>query len=234
MAADRGRADRRRSAAARSLHGIGVCGGRVRGRVRVVAPETIDELQPGEILVAKVTDVGYTPAFAYAAAVVTELGGPISHAAIVAREFGVPCVVNARGAADPTPDRRPDRSRRHDGAGHAARACDGARRRELDGCHIVAVMDFAMSAKAQDYHDRLTDFMAEFVFPAEQSYDHYRLEAGPNDHTVPPVVEELKKLARDRGLWNLFLPSESGLTNLEYCAAGRAVRAGAWNWLPRR
>jgi acyl-CoA dehydrogenase len=77
-------------------------------------------------------------------------------------------------------------------------------------------MDFAMSAKAQDYHQRLTDFMVEFVFPAEHSYDQYRLEAGPHDHTVPPVVEELKKLARDRGLWNLFLPAESGLTNLEY------------------
>jgi acyl-CoA dehydrogenase len=77
-------------------------------------------------------------------------------------------------------------------------------------------MDFAMSAKAQDYHQRLTDFMTEFVFPAEHSYDQYRLQAGPADHTVPPVVEELKKLARDRGLWNLFLPSESGLTNLEY------------------
>jgi phosphohistidine swiveling domain-containing protein len=81
------------------LQGIGVSGGRARGLVRVVQAETIDDLQPGEILVAKVTDVGYTPAFAYAAAVVTELGGPTSHAAIVAREFGVPCVVNARGAA---------------------------------------------------------------------------------------------------------------------------------------
>jgi phosphohistidine swiveling domain-containing protein/nucleoside-diphosphate-sugar epimerase len=81
------------------LHGIGVSGGRACGLVRIVAAETIDDLQPGEILVAKVTDVGYTPAFAYAAAVVTELGGPTSHAAIVAREFGVPCVVNARGAA---------------------------------------------------------------------------------------------------------------------------------------
>jgi phosphohistidine swiveling domain-containing protein len=80
------------------LHGIGVSGGRVRGRVRVVGPDTIDDLQPGEVLVAKVTDVGYTPAFAYAAAVVTDLGGPMSHAAIVAREFGFPCVVNARGA----------------------------------------------------------------------------------------------------------------------------------------
>ena len=73
-----------------------------------------------------------------------------------------------------------------------------------------------MSAKGQDFHERLTDFMTEFVFPAEESYDAYRLEAGPDDHTVPPVVEDLKKLAKDRGLWNLFLPSESGLTNLEY------------------
>lgn len=81
------------------LHGMGVCAGTARGRVRVVTPDTIDDLEPGEILVAQVTDVGYTPAFAYAAAVVTELGGHMSHAAIVAREFGVPCVVNARGAA---------------------------------------------------------------------------------------------------------------------------------------
>jgi nucleoside-diphosphate-sugar epimerase/phosphohistidine swiveling domain-containing protein len=81
-----------------SLRGVGVCGGRVRGRVRIVRPETIDELQPGEILVAEVTDVGYTAAFCYAAAVVTELGGPMSHAAVVAREFGFPCVVDAQGA----------------------------------------------------------------------------------------------------------------------------------------
>jgi nucleoside-diphosphate-sugar epimerase/phosphohistidine swiveling domain-containing protein len=81
-----------------SLHGLGVCGGRVRGRVRMVRPETIDELQPGEILVAEATDVGYTTAFSYAAAVVTELGGPMSHAAVVAREFGFPCVVDAAGA----------------------------------------------------------------------------------------------------------------------------------------
>jgi acyl-CoA dehydrogenase len=77
-------------------------------------------------------------------------------------------------------------------------------------------MDFAMSAKAQDFHDRLAEFMTEFVFPAEKDYEAYRHEKGPDDHTVPPVIEDLKKLARDRGLWNLFLPSESGLTNLEY------------------
>lgn len=77
-------------------------------------------------------------------------------------------------------------------------------------------MDFAMSAKAADYHQRLSEFMTEFVFPAEAEYDRYREEAGPKDHTVPPIVEDLKKLAKDRGLWNLFLPAESGLTNLEY------------------
>ena len=73
-----------------------------------------------------------------------------------------------------------------------------------------------MSAKAADYHQRLTDFMVDEVFPAEQSYDEYRAQAGPGDFTVPPVVEELKKKAKTRGLWNLFLPAESGLTNLEY------------------
>lgn len=81
-----------------TLRGVGVCGGRVRGRVRIVRPETIDDLQPGEVLVAEVTDVGYTAAFCYAAAVVTELGGPMSHAAVVAREFGFPCVVDVAGA----------------------------------------------------------------------------------------------------------------------------------------
>ncbi|OBC02531.1 sugar epimerase family protein [Mycobacterium sp. 852002-40037_SCH5390672] len=86
-----------------TMRGVGVCGGRVRGRVRIVRPETIDDLQPGEILVAEVTDVGYTAAFCYAAAVVTELGGPMSHAAVVAREFGFPCVVDVQGATQALP-----------------------------------------------------------------------------------------------------------------------------------
>jgi acyl-CoA dehydrogenase len=77
-------------------------------------------------------------------------------------------------------------------------------------------MDFAMSDKAKDYHKRLSDFMTEYVFPAEAEYDRYRQEAGPHDHTLPPIVEELKTKAKERGLWNLFLPAESDLTNLEY------------------
>jgi len=73
-----------------------------------------------------------------------------------------------------------------------------------------------MSAKAADYHHQLTEFMVEHVLPAEASYDAYREAAGPGDFTVPPVIEELKERARGRGLWNLFLPPVSGLTNLEY------------------
>jgi acyl-CoA dehydrogenase len=77
-------------------------------------------------------------------------------------------------------------------------------------------MDFAMSAKAKDHHKRLSDFMTGYIFPAEAEYDRYRHEAGPHDHTVPPIIEELKTKAKQRGLWNLFLPAESGLSNLEY------------------
>jgi acyl-CoA dehydrogenase len=86
------------------------------------------------------------------------------------------------------------------------------------GWLIVTVMDFAMSAKASDYHKRLSEFITDYVFPAEAEYDKYREEAGPKDHTVPPIIEELKVKAKAAGLWNLFLPSESGLTNLDYAS----------------
>ena len=74
----------------------------------------------------------------------------------------------------------------------------------------------APSEKAQQLHAALVDFMSTEVFPAEKAYDEFREHAGPEDHVVPAVVEELKVKARERGLWNLFLPSESGLTQLEY------------------
>jgi acyl-CoA dehydrogenase len=79
-------------------------------------------------------------------------------------------------------------------------------------------VDFEHSAKAQDYIGRLQDFMDSHVFPAEKAYEDYRNEKGRDDHTLPPVVEELKAEARSRGLWNLFLPDVSGLTNVEYAA----------------
>jgi pyruvate,water dikinase len=82
-----------------TLQGHGASPGVVRAPVRVLSsPEEAARLKPGEILVTRTTDVGWTPLFLAAAGVVTELGGPLSHAAIVARELGVPCVVNASGA----------------------------------------------------------------------------------------------------------------------------------------
>jgi acyl-CoA dehydrogenase len=62
----------------------------------------------------------------------------------------------------------------------------------------------------------MASFMRERVLPAEAEYLAYRAQAGPDSHVVPPVVEKLKEQARAEGLWNLFLPAESGLTQLEY------------------
>lgn len=81
------------------LSGIAASSGVVEGRARVLmSPAEMSLLQPGEILVVHTTDVGWTPLFLLAAGVVTELGGPLSHAAVVAREFGVPSVVNVERA----------------------------------------------------------------------------------------------------------------------------------------
>jgi acyl-CoA dehydrogenase len=74
----------------------------------------------------------------------------------------------------------------------------------------------APSERARELHELLVGFMRDRVLPAEHEYGAYRAAAGPDDHTVPPVVEDLKREARALGLWNLFLPAESGLTQLEY------------------
>src|SRR5690606_29076164 len=77
------------------LRGTGASSGLVEGRARVLlSAAQMSELEPGEILVVHTTDVGWTPLFCVAAGVITELGGPLSHAAVVARELGVPSVVN--------------------------------------------------------------------------------------------------------------------------------------------
>ena len=77
-------------------------------------------------------------------------------------------------------------------------------------------MDFAPSAKAQDYVERMTDFLETRIVPAEKEYEKFRRAQGYGDHNLPPVVDKLKIEARERGLWNLFLPDISGLTNVEY------------------
>ena len=79
-----------------SLRGIPASAGIVKGRVRVVTADSINELTPGEVLVTESLDVGWTPFFSYATAVVVDTGAVMSHAAIVAREFGIPCVVGSK------------------------------------------------------------------------------------------------------------------------------------------
>jgi len=77
-------------------------------------------------------------------------------------------------------------------------------------------MDFAPSAKAEEVSARMWAFMREEVFPAETEYAKWRADNDP--HVQPPVLERLKASANERGLWNLFLPDISGLSNLEYAA----------------
>jgi rifampicin phosphotransferase len=82
-----------------TIKGFAGAAGCVEGRVRVLdGPEQADQLQAGEILVAVTTNVGWTPLFPRAAAVVTDVGAPLSHAAIVARELGIPAVVGCGSA----------------------------------------------------------------------------------------------------------------------------------------
>jgi pyruvate,water dikinase len=83
-----------------TLVGLPASGGVVEGRARVLeaGARGLDLVEPGEILVSRTTDVGLSPLFLVAAGVVTELGGPLSHAAVVAREYGVPAVVSVPGA----------------------------------------------------------------------------------------------------------------------------------------
>ncbi|MGU3498402.1 acyl-CoA dehydrogenase family protein [Mycobacterium sp. C31M] len=87
-----------------------------------------------------------------------------------------------------------------------------------------SALDLRPSDRARELRAELVDFMHGHVFPAEHDYESYRRDAGPDDHVVPPVIEDLKKEARSRGLWNLFLPAESGIGQLDY--AGLAEITG--------
>jgi rifampicin phosphotransferase len=80
--------------------GVGVSSGRATGSVRVIVDpiEQAGQLRPGEVLVARATDPGWTPLFLIAGAAVVERGGMLSHAAIVAREVGIPVVVDVAHA----------------------------------------------------------------------------------------------------------------------------------------
>jgi pyruvate,water dikinase len=77
-----------------SLKGVAASPGKVTAMARVLhGPEDFDKMQPGEVLVAGATTPAWTPLFAMACAVVTDIGGPLSHGSIIAREYGIPAVM---------------------------------------------------------------------------------------------------------------------------------------------
>jgi pyruvate,water dikinase len=85
--------------ASNTIRGVAGSAGRVEGVVRLLnSPSEGDQLRKGEILLATTTNIGWTPLFTRAAAVITDIGAPLSHAAIVARELGIPAVVGCGNA----------------------------------------------------------------------------------------------------------------------------------------
>ncbi|MGW8250328.1 MAG: PEP-utilizing enzyme, partial [Anaerolineales bacterium] len=77
-----------------TLKGVATSAGKVTAPARVLhGPEDFDQMRPGDVLVAGTTTPAWTPLFAMASAVVTDIGGPLSHGSIVAREYGIPAVM---------------------------------------------------------------------------------------------------------------------------------------------
>ncbi len=88
-----------------TLEGVAGSSGVARGRARVILDAGDPAgLEPGDILIAPITDPTWTPLFLPAAAVVVNLGALMSHAVVVARELGIPCVVSVDDATDQIPD----------------------------------------------------------------------------------------------------------------------------------
>jgi pyruvate,water dikinase len=76
------------------IKGVGASSGRVTAPARVLGgPQDFDRMVPGDVLVARITTPAWTSLFAMASAVVTDVGGPLSHSSIIAREYGIPAVL---------------------------------------------------------------------------------------------------------------------------------------------
>ena len=107
------------------LRGLGVSAGVGLGNARVIQPGEVARLEPGEVLVAPVLDAALGPLLASAAGAVAEMGGLLSHGAVVARELGVPCVVDVRDATRRI--RTGERIFVDGGSGQVKRGRDGGR-----------------------------------------------------------------------------------------------------------
>jgi len=91
-------------------------------------------------------------------------------------------------------------------------------------------MNFEYSALVKDLCARLERFMREHVYPVEKLY-HEQLSSAANPWSTPPLMQTLKRKARDEGLWNLFLPHRedgSGLSNLEYAPLAEIMGRVVW------
>jgi rifampicin phosphotransferase len=88
-----------------TLTAIGASSGVASGRARIVTdPSLISEFEPGDVLVAPQTDPSWTPLFVVSSAVIVGVGAPNSHAMIVSRELGIPCIAGLEGATKRIPD----------------------------------------------------------------------------------------------------------------------------------
>src|SRR5690606_7200368 len=88
-------------------------------------------------------------------------------------------------------------------------------------------MNFQHSDRALDLQRRIDAFMGEHVYPAESLYER-QLRSAPE--RAPAILEELKRKAREQGLWNLFLPGDhgAGLSNLEYAPLAESMGRVMW------
>ena len=107
---------RREHAPPGALIGLPVSAGVVEGRARVILDMADADLEPGDILVTPHTDPSWTPLFVAVAGLVTEVGGLMTHGAVIAREYGLPAVVGVADATRLIPDGR--RVRVHGGDGY--------------------------------------------------------------------------------------------------------------------
>jgi acyl-CoA dehydrogenase len=92
--------------------------------------------------------------------------------------------------------------------------CASDLRAKSPGCF----MDFDYAPKVNELRERVSAFMNDHIYPAESVYAA-DVNSGDSRWAIPPVMEELKELAKKQGLWNLFLPESgegAGLSNLEY------------------
>jgi pyruvate,water dikinase len=81
-----------------ALLGLPVSVGTIEGRARVILDLADAELEPGDILVTPYTDPSWTPLFVAISGLVTEVGGQMTHGAVIAREYGLPAVVGVQSA----------------------------------------------------------------------------------------------------------------------------------------